>query len=167
MLKIRLSRTGKKHQPRYRVVVAEHTAPVQGKFVDLLGHYNPHTKELVLNDSANLISWLDRGAQPSNRVAKILTAQGIKHKLIKVHLYPERPSKKNQDESVQEGPDQKLVKTEKSMGEAEVLKQQSDALKQGVQESKEAIDQGKEMVQDDAKVQQSENPATDKSSKTK
>ncbi len=97
MLRIRLRRTGKKHQPHYRLVVAEHTAPVSGKFVDVVGHYNPRTKELVVKEE-QVVTWLDKGAQPSNTVARLLTKQGVKHKLVKVHVYPERPSKKAQEE---------------------------------------------------------------------
>ena len=92
MLRIRLRRTGKKHQPHYRIVVAEHTAPVSGKYVGILGHYNPRSKDIVIDDAA-VTMWLDRGAQPSNTIAKLLTKQGMKHKLIKIHLYPERPGK--------------------------------------------------------------------------
>lgn len=93
MLKIRLSRTGKKHQPYYRVVVAEHSAAIKGKYVDLLGHYNPRSKQLILNkDQAS--KWLDHGAMPSNTVAKIFTKEGLKHKLIKIHIRPKRSAKK-------------------------------------------------------------------------
>ena len=92
MLRIRLRRTGKKHQPHYRLVVAEHTAPIQGKFVAIVGHYNPRSKELVVkNDEA--IAWMDKGAQPSNTVARLFTRHGLTHKQIAVHVYPERPGK--------------------------------------------------------------------------
>ena len=45
MLKIRLQRTGKKNSPSFRVVLAEHTAPPQGKFIEILGYYNPRKKK--------------------------------------------------------------------------------------------------------------------------
>ncbi|MGI6103171.1 MAG: 30S ribosomal protein S16 [Patescibacteria group bacterium] len=98
MLRIRLRRTGKKHQPHYRLVVAEHTAPIQGKFVDIVGHYNPRSKELVVKtDEAT--AWMDKGAKPSNTVARLFTKHGMKHKQIEVHVYPERPGKKAQDDT--------------------------------------------------------------------
>lgn len=97
MLRIRLTRTGKRHQPHYRIVVAEHTAPVKGKFIESLGHYNPRSKELVVN-SEQTTAWLNKGAQPSNTVARLLTKSGMAHKLIVVHTFPERPSKKAQAE---------------------------------------------------------------------
>lgn len=100
MLRIRLRRTGKKHQPHYRLVVAEHTAPLTGKFVALLGHYNPRTKELVIKDK-EILEWIDKGAKPSNTVARLLTKQGLKHKQIVIHQYPERPSKKDAKEAAE------------------------------------------------------------------
>ncbi|MCA9388839.1 30S ribosomal protein S16 [Candidatus Berkelbacteria bacterium] len=98
MLRIRLRRTGKKHQPHYRLVVAEHTAPITGKYVAILGHYNPRTKELVTKDK-EILNWIDKGAKPSNTVAKLLTKQGLKHKQIVIHKYPERPGKKEAQEA--------------------------------------------------------------------
>lgn len=95
MLRIRLTRTGKRHQPHYRIVVAEHTAPIQGKFIDSLGHYNPRSKELVVK-AEDTTMWLNKGAQPSNTVAKLLLKSGLTHKLLVVHTFPERPAKREQ-----------------------------------------------------------------------
>ncbi len=92
MLKIRLRRTGRKGAPFYRVVVAEHTARPTGKYVDLVGHFDPKTKELNLNKE-QIKHWLDNGAQPTNRVAKILVGAGVEHKLVQVHIKPERATK--------------------------------------------------------------------------
>jgi len=78
MLKIRLRRTGAKKQPSYRVVVAESTAPRDGTFLEILGHYNPLTDPatfLVKEDRVR--EWIQRGAQPTDRVARLLSKQGI------------------------------------------------------------------------------------------
>ena len=73
MLKIRLRRTGAKKQPRYRVVVAESSAPRDGAFVDVLGWYNPQaTPTQVVVDVEKAREWIARGAQPSDRVAFLL-----------------------------------------------------------------------------------------------
>ena len=93
MLKLRLRRTGKRNQPYYRLVVAEHTAPLNGKFVAQLGHYNPRNKELVIDQDA-IVGWMDKGAEPSNTVARLLEKHGLKHGQIQIHKYAERPSKK-------------------------------------------------------------------------
>lgn len=73
MLKIRLRRTGATKQPRYRVVVAESRAPRDGAFVEILGWYNPQADpaQVVIN-TEKAAEWIQRGAQPSDRVAYLL-----------------------------------------------------------------------------------------------
>lgn len=73
MVKIRLRRTGKTKSPSYRLVVADSRSPRDGKFIEIIGHYNPvrQPKELVVkNDRA--IYWLGVGAQPSDTVVRLL-----------------------------------------------------------------------------------------------
>lgn len=78
MLKIRLRRTGAKKQPSYRVVVAESTAPRDGTFIDMLGHYNPLTEPTTfMVDADRTRHWISRGAQPTERVARLLAKSGI------------------------------------------------------------------------------------------
>jgi small subunit ribosomal protein S16 len=78
MLRIRLRRVGKKKQPMYRIVVADSRAPRDGAFVEVLGHYQPLvTPSTIVIDADRARHWLDRGAQPSDRVAKLLAIQGI------------------------------------------------------------------------------------------
>ncbi len=78
MLRIRLRRVGKKKQPMYRIVVADSRAPRDGAFVDSLGHYHPMDEpSTIVLDGERARMWLDRGAQPSDRVAKLLAIQGI------------------------------------------------------------------------------------------
>jgi small subunit ribosomal protein S16 len=76
MLRIRLSRVGKKNNAQFRITVADgHRAP-SGKFIEILGHYNPHTKEKVLNKE-RIEYWIARGAQPSATVYNSLVDAGI------------------------------------------------------------------------------------------
>jgi small subunit ribosomal protein S16 len=78
MLKLRLRRTGAKKQPSYRLVVAESTAPRDGTFLENLGHYNPLTQPTTFVIKEDRVRhWLERGAQPTERVARLLAAQGI------------------------------------------------------------------------------------------
>lgn len=73
MLKIRLRRTGAKKQPRYRVVVAESSAPRDGAFVEVIGWYNPQANPTqIVVDSEKAAAWIAKGAQPSERVANLL-----------------------------------------------------------------------------------------------
>jgi small subunit ribosomal protein S16 len=78
LLKIRLRRTGAKKQPAYRMVVAESTSPRDGTFLEILGHYNPLTEPTTLVIKEDRVrEWLQRGAQPTDRVARLLSSRGI------------------------------------------------------------------------------------------
>ena len=77
MVVLRLTRIGKKKQAQYRVVVADSKRFVNSKFIEIVGWYNPHTKEVELKKDV-ITAWIEKGAQPSNTVAKILKANGVK-----------------------------------------------------------------------------------------
>lgn len=73
MVKIRLRRTGKTKQPSYRLVVADSRAPRDGKFIEIIGHYNPIRQPKVLEVEAERARyWISVGAQPSDTVATLL-----------------------------------------------------------------------------------------------
>ncbi|MFN0072727.1 MAG: 30S ribosomal protein S16 [Chloroflexota bacterium] len=73
MLRIRLRRIGARKRPSYRVVVAEATAPRDGRYVDQLGFYDPLTDPATVQiDAEKAREWIRKGAQPSDRVAKLL-----------------------------------------------------------------------------------------------
>jgi len=71
MLKVRLQRTGKRGQAYFRVVVLEHTKKPKGKFLELLGNYDPHKKEFKVN-MERISYWLSNGAQVSPTVNNLL-----------------------------------------------------------------------------------------------
>ncbi|HEY8477937.1 MAG TPA: 30S ribosomal protein S16 [Chloroflexota bacterium] len=78
MLRIRLRRVGRKKQPAYRVVVAEARAPRDGRFIEIIGYYNPLTEpSTVTIKRERALEWLRRGAQPTERVAKLLQIAGV------------------------------------------------------------------------------------------
>ncbi|MBI4285769.1 MAG: 30S ribosomal protein S16 [Chloroflexi bacterium] len=81
MVKIRLRRTGAKKKPSYRVVIADSRAPRDGRFIDIIGHYNPLTDPatVVINEEQAL-HWLAQGAQPTATVTRLLTKAGIMDK---------------------------------------------------------------------------------------
>ncbi len=82
MLRIRLRRVGAKKQPSYRIVVAESTAPRDGKFVENIGFYNPRTDpETVKIDEGRALHWLSVGASPSDSVARIFRTHGTMDRL--------------------------------------------------------------------------------------
>lgn len=73
MVKIRLFRTGRKNLPAYRVVVVDSKTKRDGKNIEIIGSYNPLGKQEVTIDKERYAYWLARGAQPSERVAKLFT----------------------------------------------------------------------------------------------
>jgi len=78
MVKIRLRRIGAKKQPTYRFVVADAHAPRDGRFIEILGHYNPRTEpRTVVVDEAKARQWLEKGAEPSNTVRRLFAEKGI------------------------------------------------------------------------------------------
>jgi len=93
MLAIRLARTGRKKYPTYRIVAAESSRATTGKFVAILGHYNPHTKELIIKKDETL-KHLSHGAQPSNAVIKLLQREKIDlPKWVKLETWHRAPKK--------------------------------------------------------------------------
>jgi small subunit ribosomal protein S16 len=77
MLRIRLRRVGGKKQPSYRIVVAESTAPRDGRFVEIVGFHNPRTEPETLQlKEERVLHWLSVGAQPSEAVARLLKRAG-------------------------------------------------------------------------------------------
>lgn len=76
MLSIRLSRIGKKKQPHYRIVVLPHTKDPWGDYIELLGSYNPRSKEVTLKKE-RIEYWISVGAQPSDTVHNILVSEGV------------------------------------------------------------------------------------------
>lgn len=74
MVKIRLMRMGSKKRPFYRIVAADIRSPRDGKFLEILGHYDPRRDPEVLKvDEEKVKTWLSNGAQPTNRVKKLIS----------------------------------------------------------------------------------------------
>ncbi|MEA2665340.1 MAG: small subunit ribosomal protein [Candidatus Eremiobacteraeota bacterium] len=78
MVKIRLRRMGAKKQPTYRFVVADAKSPRDGRFLEILGHYNPRTEPRTLVvDADKAKEWIAKGAQPSDPVRRLFAELGI------------------------------------------------------------------------------------------
>jgi small subunit ribosomal protein S16 len=76
-VRLRLMRMGKKKQPTYRVVAADARSPRDGRFIEIVGTYNPrtHPSEIKI-DNVKAVNWLRQGAQPTERVRKLLEISG-------------------------------------------------------------------------------------------
>ena len=104
-LKIRLARGGSKKRPYYTIVVANSTAARDGKFIEKVGTYNP----LLKKDDANRVTlkvesiqeWLKKGAQPTDRVARFLAAQGLTTWTAGNNPQKGAPGKKAQERSAE------------------------------------------------------------------
>lgn len=78
MVKLRLRRTGRKKQASYRLVAAECLGPRDGRFIEILGHYNPRTVPATIVFKADRVKdWLSKGAQPTDSVRRLLGTAGI------------------------------------------------------------------------------------------
>jgi small subunit ribosomal protein S16 len=76
--RIRLARVGSKKNPIYRVVVADSRSPRDGRFIEIVGRYNPQTQPSTIDLDADKINdWISKGAQPSDSVKRLMKAQGI------------------------------------------------------------------------------------------
>jgi small subunit ribosomal protein S16 len=77
-VKLRLTRVGSKKNPIYRVVAADSRSPRDGKFIEILGRYNPQSEpSLIELDEAKVKDWLGKGAQPTEAVARLIKVKGI------------------------------------------------------------------------------------------
>ena len=103
-VKIRLAQRGKKKNRTYRVVVADSRSPRDGKFIEDLGFYNPHHNPSTVEiDVEKAVSWLDKGAQPSERAQKLLEISGAwaqwRSSKGEVVSIPQAPDEKNKSSS--------------------------------------------------------------------
>jgi small subunit ribosomal protein S16 len=77
-VRMRLTRVGSKKNPIYRVVVADARSPRDGRFIEIVGRYNPQTEPSTIDfDEERVKDWLSKGAQPSNTVARLLKIKNL------------------------------------------------------------------------------------------
>lgn len=77
-VKIRLNRMGAKKKPFYRVVVADSRSPRDGRFIEIIGQYDPTQQPaLVKIDEEKALAWMDKGAQPTDTVRSLLKQEGV------------------------------------------------------------------------------------------
>jgi small subunit ribosomal protein S16 len=77
-VRMRLARVGSKKNPIYRVVVADSRSPRDGRFIEIVGRYNPQTEpSLIEFDEQKVKAWLGKGVQPTNSVARLLKAKQL------------------------------------------------------------------------------------------
>ena len=105
MLKIRLARGGAKKRPYYQIVVADSRAPRDGKFIERVGSYNPllakDSPDRIKLKSERITEWLSKGAQPTDRVARFLSNEGLVQWAPGANPLKGAPGKKAQERSAE------------------------------------------------------------------
>lgn len=97
MVKLRLKRMGKKHIPLYKIVAADARSPRDGRFIESVGHYNPHTDPMLLTFKEDrVLYWLNNGAKPTETVKSLLRKEGVmmKFRLSKSKISAEKIEEK-------------------------------------------------------------------------
>lgn len=133
-VKLRLQRLGKKKQPFYRIVAADSRSPRDGKFIEVVGTYNPrfNPPEVVIKE-VKALKWLKNGAQPTDTVRSLLKKEGI---LLKYHLLRKKVEPEKIEEIVQEFKAKQQEKLKKLTEEPKKKK------KKGASEAKGATSEG-------------------------
>lgn len=100
-LKMRLARAGTKKRPYYHIVIADAGAPRDGKFIDVVGAFNPMLKKDDANrvklDAEKAAAWLKKGAQPTDRVLRFLDKAGLRKREARNNPKKALPGKKRQE----------------------------------------------------------------------
>ncbi len=132
--KIRLARAGSKKRPFYRIVVADVRAPRDGRFIERVGSYNPllakDSAERVVLNVERIQHWLEKGAQPTDRVLRFLDAAGLAKREARNNPNKAKPGQKAQ-ERVEE-------KAAAAADKAEALKAAEEEAKAAAAEAAEA-----------------------------
>lgn len=104
-MKIRLARAGSKKRPFYRIVAANSRMPRDGRFLEKLGTYNPllpkDSEDRVKMNAERIKHWLDLGAQPTDRISRMLEAAGVIEKKNRANMQKAVPGKKAQERAEQ------------------------------------------------------------------
>lgn len=131
MIKLRLTRHGSKNRPYYHIVAADARAPRDGKYLERVGAYNPmlardHEDRVKLKED-RIKYWLEKGAQPTDRVARFLGEAGIISKFV-IRETPKKsaPGEKAQ-ERLREQEEAKAAKAEEAKAAAEEAKAAKEA----------------------------------------
>ena len=114
-MKIRLARAGSKKRPFYRIVAADSRMPRDGRFLEKLGTYSPllpkDSEDRVKMDIERIRHWLDKGAQPTDRIARFLENAGVIEKKARNNPGKGAPGQKAQDRAQQKAEKARAAET--------------------------------------------------------
>ena len=147
MLRIRLSRVGKKNKAQFRVTVADGRRSPTGKFIEILGHYDPHAKKKVFKRE-RIEYWISKGAKPSATVHNFLIDAGI---IKGDKMISWRPKKKKGNEKEEEK--KEIKKTDEAVKKEESKTEKANDSKEVEKEkTKEKIENKPEEKKDETKT---------------
>jgi small subunit ribosomal protein S16 len=158
MLVIRLRRTGRTKKPSFRVIVAEKTMPIYGRFVDIIGNVNLLSNPKVIEiNKEKALDWMKKGAQPSETVARLMVKAGILKK-EDLNWKPDKKAKKKKEDTKEEEKKPEVAPADKEEKSAE-----ADAEKAPTEEPKEEIkDETAEVKKEPVDEVKEETPAEEK-----
>jgi len=139
LLVIRLSRKGRRNRPIYRIVVAEHSRPTDGKFVEVIGAYNSIAADKPLSVKKDRVEyWMSKGAKPSNTVAKLLNKVGFDLKIVKKNKPSKQKTKEGDKQAKIPSVSKEEIQTEiPNQAKAEEVKTEDVVTEKPKEESKE------------------------------
>ena len=144
MLKIRMTRTGKRNHAMFRMVVTEHSNAVKGKFHEILGHVNPHTDPTTVEvDAERAMHWIKEGVHVTQTAARHLKTAGVEVPEKLIEMKPKSGKKKEAEEGSEEGGDA----TPKAEGDAPA----EDAPKEEAKKEEAPAEDKKEGKEEDKK----------------
>ncbi|MDD5626813.1 MAG: 30S ribosomal protein S16 [Patescibacteria group bacterium] len=158
MLRIRLTRRGKRNRPFFRIVVSEARAPIKGRFIEVLGGLDPLGKKVSLKEE-RIKYWLSCGAKPSDTVHNLL----VDHKIItgaKIKKFAHR-KKKGEEARKEEGTQQNVEKEEKP-AEAEKEKQEDAATQKETADKEEKTEPAQKAPKEEPKPEETEGATNSK-----
>jgi len=122
-MKIRLARGGSKKRPFYRIVAADSRMPRDGRYIERLGIYNPllpkDSEDRVKMDIEKVKAWLDKGAQPTDRIARMLEAAGVMEPRARANPKKGTPGKKATERAEKRAERQRAIEEAAKEAEAE------------------------------------------------
>lgn len=138
MVKIRLTRTGRKNAPSYRIIVADSESKRDGKFIEIIGYYNPtENPDKVTIQKERYDYWISKGAQPTKPVVKLTKGT------YKFEPYTRQNEKKSQEDTVSETESTTQTAPQQDDNQAGTQNDKSDSNDKASPENNEAVEEGK------------------------
>ncbi|MDG2211339.1 MAG: 30S ribosomal protein S16 [Acidimicrobiales bacterium] len=162
-VKLRLMRMGKKKQPTYRVVAADSRKARNGRFIEVVGFYDPRQDPSVIEiETERAVHWLQHGAQPSERVKKLLQISGAWESFSGEAFVPPEPKAKKKEEVVEEAAEEVVEEVVEEAAEEVVEEAAEEVVEEAAEEvveeaAEEVVEEAAEEVVEEVVEEEEEN----------